>query len=214
MLRGWDVRDSTDISFADRSQQLFSFWLAAGTKRSVAESEYAKACDTVLNRRGQMLRTSPGRYRLQNSWNPKPVHVGFVGGKVTLWQVFIRLVQFSLVSIIPPVPDSYSFICHWHDINSATYSFEKKKRNSWIVQVGEVVTVTCVQFEFRSMYGLRLQVLAMLLWPTKRKYVGHLQIGHDCILFTSYPCCIRQYIDCLKRKYCCVQRTQFSVNSD
>jgi hypothetical protein len=38
---------------------------------------------------------------------PWSVHVGFVVDKVALGQVFLRVLQFSTVSIIPPCPHTY-----------------------------------------------------------------------------------------------------------
>jgi hypothetical protein len=49
-------------------------------------------------------------------WRPRFCHqsvcVGFLVGNVALGQVFLLVLQFSPVTIIPPVLHSHSFICH------------------------------------------------------------------------------------------------------
>lgn len=43
---------------------------------------------------------------------PPPIHMGFVMDKVVLSQVFPKVLQFSPVSIMPPIFHTRSFIYH------------------------------------------------------------------------------------------------------
>jgi len=43
------------------------------------------------------------------SWYPRPVCVGFVVDRVALGQVFLLVVQFYPISIVPPLLHAHSF---------------------------------------------------------------------------------------------------------
>ena len=43
----------------------------------------------------------------RHQFNPRPMHLGFVADKVALGQVFLQVLGFSLVSIIPLMFHNY-----------------------------------------------------------------------------------------------------------
>jgi len=45
-------------------------------------------------------------------FNPRPVHVGFVVDRVAMRQVFLQVLRFPTIIIIPPVLHIHLFICH------------------------------------------------------------------------------------------------------
>jgi hypothetical protein len=59
-------------------------------------------------------------------FNPRPVHVRFVVDELTLRQVFLPVLWFSPVSIIPPVLHTHSLIYHCCYTISATDSAVKQ----------------------------------------------------------------------------------------
>jgi hypothetical protein len=56
---------------------------------------------------------------LRPGLHTRPVHVGFVVGKVAQMQVFLRALPFSSVSVILPVFHKNSFIYHGRYMNLA-----------------------------------------------------------------------------------------------
>jgi hypothetical protein len=58
-------------------------------------------------------------------FDPRPVNVGFVMDKVTMWHVFFRSLQFSPVNVIPSMLHTHLFIYHWRCTLSANHSIVK-----------------------------------------------------------------------------------------
>jgi hypothetical protein len=49
------------------------------------------------------LRRLPVSHHGDLGFNPRPVHVGFVVDKVAMGQVFLQVLRYSPVSIVPPL---------------------------------------------------------------------------------------------------------------
>jgi len=64
----------------------------------------------LLNRQGQAV-----AQEVRLGFNPRPLHVALIVDKVALTYIFLQVLQFFLVIVIPPIPYTHSFI-HQHYI--------------------------------------------------------------------------------------------------
>jgi len=58
----------------------------------------------------RLRRSVAGLSPRRSGLNPRPVRVGFVLHKVTLGQIFLRVLRFPPVNVIPPMLHDHSFI--------------------------------------------------------------------------------------------------------
>jgi hypothetical protein len=80
---------------------------------------YLKFCLTTLSRRARLRRLVAGLFPRRLGFDVRSVDVVFTVDKVALGQVFLLILLFSSIIIIPPMVPIHSLICHRRHTNTA-----------------------------------------------------------------------------------------------